>query len=163
MLNERKRKWFDAVVWSVSLLFAAVLVEAAHADGHRYAVDNASYRAECGTCHIAYPPALLGAVDWRAIMQGLDRHFGTDASIGDARRAEILTYLEGASGDKRTMKPSLRITEATWFRKEHAEVAASTWKLTEVKSAANCEACHLQANVGDFSESGLRLPPGTKR
>lgn len=159
MLNERKRKWFDAVVWSVSALFAAGLaVDAAHAESHRYAVDNAAYRAECGSCHVAYPPALLGAEVWHTIMQGLNQHFGTDASVSDDKRAEITAYLAGASGGKRGAATTLRITESQWFRKEHAEIAAVTWKLPAVKSAANCEACHRQANSGDFSERNIRVP-----
>jgi nitrate/TMAO reductase-like tetraheme cytochrome c subunit len=159
MLNERKRKWFDAVVWSVSALFALGLtVDAAHAESHRYAVDNAAYRAECGSCHVAYPPALLGAEAWRAIMQELNQHFGTDASVSDEKRAEITAYLAGASGGKRSAATTLRITESQWFRKEHAEIAATTWKLPAVKSAANCEACHRQANSGDFSERNIRVP-----
>jgi len=159
MLNERKRKWFDAVVWSASALFAAGLaVDAAHAESHRYAVDNAAYVAECGGCHVAYPPALLGAEAWRAIMQGLQQHFGTDASVCDAKRAEVTAYLVGASNGKRSAATTLRITDSQWFRKEHAEIAAATWKLPAVKSAANCEACHQQANSGDFSERGIRVP-----
>ena len=159
MLKERKRKWFDAVVWSVSALFAAGLtVDAAHAESHRYAVDNAVYRAECGSCHVAYPPALLGADSWRAIMQGLQQHFGTDASVSDAKRTEVTAYLVGASGGKRSAATPLRITESQWFRKEHAEIAVATWKLPVVKSAANCEACHRQANSGDFSEHSIRVP-----
>ncbi len=35
---------------------------------------------------------------------------------------------------------------------------AATWKLPAVKSAANCEACHVQANAGDFSERNIRMP-----
>ena len=159
MLNDHKRKWFDAVVWCASALFAAGLaVDAAHAESHRYAVENAAYVAECGGCHVAYPPSLLGADTWRAIMQGLQQHFGTDASVSDAKRAEVTAYLVGASGGKRSAATTLRITESQWFRREHAEIAAATWKLPAVKSAANCEACHRQANSGDFSERGIRVP-----
>ncbi|HQR76316.1 MAG TPA: diheme cytochrome c [Burkholderiaceae bacterium] len=159
MLNERKRKWFDAVVWSVSALFAAGLaVDAAHAESHRYAVDNAAYRAECGSCHVAYPPALLGAEVWHTIMQGLNQHFGTDASVSDDKRTEITAYLAAASGGKSRSATTPRITESRWFRKEHAEIAAATWKLPAVKSAANCEACHRQANAGDFGEQSIRVP-----
>ena len=42
---------------------------------------NAAWKAECGSCHAAYPPGLLPAPSWRAVMAGLDRHFGTDATI----------------------------------------------------------------------------------
>ena len=157
MLDERKRKTFDAIVWTSSLLFAAVLPVAASADSQRYTNENPSYRAECGSCHVAYPPALLGPDAWRTIMNGLDRHFGTDASVGDTRRTELTAYLVASA---RTSKGSdaLRITEARWFRKEHGEIAAATWHSRAVKSAANCEACHSQAAAGDFSERSVRVP-----
>ena len=43
--------------------------------------ENPAWRNECGTCHVAYPPGLLTAPDWRKLMGGLERHFGTDASL----------------------------------------------------------------------------------
>ena len=162
MLDERKRKTFDAIVWTSSLLFAAVLPLAASADSQRYTHENPSYRAECGSCHIAYPPALLGADAWRAIMNRLDRHFGTDASIGEARRAELAAYLVAAAGTRKG-SDAPRITEARWFRKEHGEIAAATWHSRAVKSASNCEACHSQAASGDFSERSVRVPPEAAR
>ena len=157
MLDERKRKTFDAIVWTSSLLFAAVLPVAASADSQRYTNENPSYRAECGSCHVAYPPALLGPDAWRTIMSGLDRHFGTDASVGDARRAELTAYLVTSAGTRKG-SDAPRITEARWFRKEHGEIAAATWHSRSVKSAANCEACHSQAAAGDFSERTVRIP-----
>ena len=157
MLDERKRKIFDAIVWTSSLLFAAILPLAASADSQRYTNENPSYRAECGSCHVAYPPALLGPDAWRTIMNGLDRHFGTDASVGDARRAELTAYLVTSAGTRKG-SDAPRITEARWFRKEHGEIAAATWHSRAVKSAANCEACHSQAAAGDFSERSVRVP-----
>jgi Dihaem cytochrome c len=157
MLDERKRKTFDAIVWAASLLFAAILPIAASADTHRYTNDNPVYSAECGSCHIAYPPALLSSGAWRTVMSQLDSHFGTDASVGDARRAELTAYL-ASSAATRKGSDAPRITEARWFRKEHGEIAAATWHSRSVKSAANCEACHSQAAVGDFSERTVRIP-----
>ena len=157
MLDERKRKTFDAIVWTSSLLFAAVLPLAASADGQRYANENPSYRTECGSCHIAYPPALLGPHAWRTVMNGLDKHFGTDASVGDARRTELTAYLVTSAGTRKG-SDAPRITEARWFRKEHGEIAAATWHSRSVTSAANCEACHSQAAAGDFSERTVRIP-----
>jgi hypothetical protein len=162
MLDERKRRTFDAVVWSVSLAFAAIFPIAAAADAHRYSNANAAYQAECGTCHIAYPPALLGPDGWRGIMNGLGRHFGTDASVDEAKRAELAAYLERSAGTRK-VAGAARITEAGWFRKEHSEVAAVAWKSPSVKSAANCEACHRQAAAGDFSERNIRMPDAVAR
>ena len=59
----------------------------------------ASYAAECGSCHLAYPPALLAAGDWRRVMAGLDDHFGTDAAVDARKRQEISTFLERHAGN----------------------------------------------------------------
>lgn len=158
MLDDRRRRWFDGIAWTAAAVLIAVLVDAAHAGDHRYTVDNASYKSECGSCHVAYPPALLGAGTWREIMRGLDQHFGADASVGDSANAQIRAYLEAGAGRPRGPAPTLRISDASWFRKEHAEIAAATWKSPAVKSPANCGACHQQAERGDFSERSLRVP-----
>jgi nitrate/TMAO reductase-like tetraheme cytochrome c subunit len=52
----------------------------------------------------------------------------------------------------------MRISDSSWFRKEHREVDTATWKSPAVKSAANCGACHRQAEQGDFSERNLVVP-----
>jgi nitrate/TMAO reductase-like tetraheme cytochrome c subunit len=92
-------------------------------------------------------------------MAGLDKHFGTDATVDASAAKEIQVYLEANAGRRRIRgKPPLRITETSWFREEHDEVAASTWKSPAVKSAANCGACHTQAESGDYREGTLRVP-----
>ena len=158
MLDDRRRRWFDGIAWTAAAVLIAALVDTAHAGDHRYPVDNASYKSECGSCHVAYPPALLGAGTWREIMRGLDQHFGTDASVGDSAHAQIKAYLEAGAGRSRGSASALRISDASWFREEHAEIATATWKSAAVKSPANCGACHQQAERGDFSERSLRVP-----
>jgi hypothetical protein len=37
-------------------------------------------------------------------------------------------------------------------------VPASVWRSSAVKSAADCGACHTQAENGDYSEGALRVP-----
>ncbi len=41
-------------------------------------------KQESPACHTAYPPGLLPAASWRRIMGGLDRHYGSDASLEPA-------------------------------------------------------------------------------
>lgn len=120
---------------------------------------NPTYKAECGSCHVAYPPKLLPAGSWQQLMQRLDRHFGTDASLDAKAQEEISRYLAANAG-RREPPPGAepRITETRWFAKEHREVPATLWKGTAVKSAANCGACHTRADDGDYSERTLRLP-----
>ena len=162
MNNARKRMVFDTVVWSASLLFAFGLVTSeAMADSKRSFATNDKWKAECGSCHIAYQPNLLPAPAWRQIMAGLGRHFGTDASLDAASAAEIGAFLERNAGrGKRAadVPASLRISETRWFVHKHDEVPRAAWKNPQVKTAANCSACHSGAERGDFDEDAVRIP-----
>ena len=125
-------------------------------------LNHAAWRQECSACHLAYPPQLLPAVSWRALMNGLGQHFGTDSSLDPQQQADILRFLETNAGPNRGSKsgsPPLRITETRWFIHEHSEeLPADIWQRPGVKSAANCIACHTAADRGDYSEHTLRLP-----
>jgi cytochrome c553 len=157
------RRWIlDIVAWVVGLLAATVLLaHEAMAGGSLATPPNERWKAECGSCHIAYPPQLLPAQAWHRIMSQLDKHFGTDASLYPAAAAEIAAHLERYSGSGRridTGRGSLRITETAWFVHEHDEVGPAAWKLPAVKSAANCAACHASAEQGDFRKRNIRIP-----
>jgi len=129
--------------------------------GHRPAIVDAKWASECSACHIAYPARYLPAESWRAIMSGLDKHFGSNASLDAATAKEITAYLEKNASTRKnkvSAKPVLRITETRWFKSEHREVAARHWKNPKVKSRANCGACHTTADKGDFSERQVKIP-----
>ncbi|HEX4944761.1 MAG TPA: diheme cytochrome c [Usitatibacteraceae bacterium] len=154
---------------SLYVIAAAATAHAlsAHAGKHVYPIDNAAYRQECASCHVAYPPQLLPAQSWRAVMGGLDKHFGTDASLEPAVRADILAYLERTSSGRDFWslgQPVLRVTQAPWFEKEHRkEIAAGTAQRADVKSIANCGACHKGAENGDYGKAGRQVPGGRAR
>ena len=93
---------------------------------------NERWKAECGSCHIAYPPPLLPAASWRRLMAQLERHFGSDASVAAGSAAEIGAFLERYGG--RGADEGLRVTQTRWFRREHRDLRP--------KNAANCTACH---------------------
>jgi cytochrome c553 len=133
---------------------------AAGGDTRMPTASDRAWQAECGSCHIAFPARLLPARSWRALMDGLDRHFGADASVDAATAASILAYLEANAGRDRapTTAPVLRLTETAWFARKHDEVPQAAWRKPEVKSAANCGACHLGAERGRFSEHDVRIP-----
>jgi len=132
-------------------------------DSQMRTVTNAKWLGECSGCHVAYSPGFLPAESWRAIMTGLDKHFGSNASMDAESVKEISTFLEKNADNRKKSheasgKPFLRITETHWFKSEHREVAAHTWKNPKVKSAANCGACHTKAESGVFSERSLKVP-----
>ena len=120
----------------------------------------ASYAAECGSCHLAYPPALLSAGDWRRVMAGLDDHFGTDAAVDAQKRQEITAFLERRAGNAEKLGPAgdpPRISTTARFVRKHREVPARLWHDPRVKSAANCEACHRGAADGNYSEHDIAI------
>lgn len=134
-------------------------------------VSSARWQAECGTCHMAYPPGLLPERSWRRLMAGLDEHFGENASLDPQPAQEITEFLVANSADRSENRRSrsiaqsvprnaapLRITETRFFRKEHREINLQVWKRKAVGSPANCPACHKSADRGDFSERNVAVP-----
>lgn len=131
--------------------------------GGKAMVSNAKWKEECGACHMAYPPRLLSAESWRAMMSGLDKHFGSDASLDPAVATEIGDFLEKNASTKQSRsstgsEPPLRITDTSWFKSEHREVSSRMWKNPKVKSPSNCAACHTNAESGSFNEHDVRMP-----
>jgi hypothetical protein len=145
---------------TLSLGAATAVVADDDDDDRRFIVSHPAWKAECGACHVAYPPQLLPARSWRALMSGLDNHFGTDASLDSQTAADIRAFLERNAGyDRRSAAPPLlRITETPWFVHEHAEVPARVWRGRKAVSRANCAACHRDAERGNYGEDNLFIP-----
>jgi len=111
---------------------------------------------QCSACHMAYPAELLPARSWQKLMSDLSHHFGEDASLSDRDRAAIAAYLtahaadgpaSGREGERflRGLSPSatpLRITDTPYWRRRHGEISPRRFSDSEVKTAANCGACH---------------------
>ena len=120
-----------------------------------------SYEAECASCHMAYPPGLLGEKSWQNVMGGLNKHFGTDASLDAKDQKEISVWLQKNAATKQkynVVAPENRSTKTPWFIREHDEIKADVWKRAGIKSAANCGACHTTAAEGIFSEKSISIP-----
>ncbi len=125
------------------------------------AQSNAKWLTECGGCHMAFPPGLLPAASWTKIMAGLDKHFGSDASLAPLDTKEITDYLTKYPSNRWTANTApLRISESVWFKTKHnsGEINPAVWKRESVKSPANCMACHSGADKGDFNEHNIRIP-----
>nr|WP_322992125.1 diheme cytochrome c [Limnohabitans sp.] len=120
-----------------------------------------TYKQECAACHTLYPPGMLPAASWQRVMRGLEHHYGTDASLEPAQVQQIAAWLNAHAGTYKRVReepPEDRITRSAWFIREHREVEAAVWKRSSIKSAAQCSACHTQADVGRFDELQLRIP-----
>jgi hypothetical protein len=147
-------------------LFAVPICDArAHGniehENYQTMVSDPALKEECGACHVVYPPQMLPVESWRAIMAGLDKHFGSNAGL-DAETANEITAIlvkNAATGKHDTSgKPLLRITETPRFKSQHREVSARAWKNPKVKSPSNCGACHTRAEEGNFNERYARIP-----
>jgi mono/diheme cytochrome c family protein len=132
------------------------------------------YRQECAACHMAYQPEFLPKRSWKKMMsdKALQDHFGTDATLEESDRQKIAAFLEANSADsKATGKyfrkiarsipdraTPLRISETPYFKKEHREIPRRLITQTEVKSIANCAACHRTADKGYYGERDIVIP-----
>lgn len=125
------------------------------------AQSNARWQAECGSCHMAFPPGLLPAASWNKLMTGLDKHFDTDASLPPKDVKDITDYLTLHSSNRWTASTApLRISDSQWFKAKHGsgEINPAVWQRASVKSQANCMACHSGADKGDFNERNIKIP-----
>jgi len=181
-MNKRDYKTLSVI--TASLLAMSMTMSYAHADddegggwfGERHSESrggeqrgktlmpmqvNAKFKQECSACHIAYAPGLLPAESWRKMMSGLDKHFGSDASLDAQENKEITDFLvANASTRWRGSGAPLRISETRWFLREHdgEEINPAIWNSPKVKSPSNCGACHTKADQGDFRERNIRMP-----
>lgn len=102
-----------------------------------------TWEEECGSCHMLFPPALLSGDNWHSLMQGLERHFGADASLDEAARDKIAAFLE-ANAAKEVWGHSsgeLRITDTLRFMESHRG-AVRMYRKGRLKSLSDCMACH---------------------
>lgn len=135
-------KWIIFFVMAISSSVASAKYDWA-VRGH-----DEVWRQECSACHMAYLPKWLSADNWRKIMQGLDRHFGSNASLGTREREEITSYLvshAALDSDGNYSSETLRITDTPWWSR-HGPNAARFWVKGLVGNAANCTACHKGAD-----------------
>ncbi len=133
--------------------------------------DNAQWREECGSCHLAFHPSLLPRRSWVRIMSDQKQHFGSDLALDAPTTAALLTFLTANSAEQRKTEPAtkidlsikadatpLRITETPYWVKKHRDITAAVWQSSKVKSRSNCAACHLDAEAGTFEDAAMRLP-----
>jgi hypothetical protein len=96
-------------------------------------------------------------------MGGLEKHYGTDASLDPATVQQLGLWLQQNAGTYKRVSeepPQDRITRSAWFVRKHRKVEDATWRLASVKSAANCAACHAGADKGVYDDDDLVFPAG---
>ncbi len=151
----------------VTLAFSTVVLQRAQAGGDDYfpPVVDPLVKEECGSCHIAFAPSMLPARSWKVMMGNLKDHFGDDASVDPETAARITGYLvthAADTGGRRYSSKLLRgvaansapqrITELPRWVHKHRKVPAWEWKHKDVRSKANCVACHADAEQGFYED-----------
>jgi hypothetical protein len=148
------------------LLVIGVATASAQRDERVPPVRDPVVKKECGSCHMAFSPQFLPKRSWQKIVDTLSDHFGENASLAEAQRKAVLDYLLANAADSpkagregrrfaesvASGQTPLRITEIPRWVREHREVRADRWKSPDVKSKANCLACHKKAEQGIYED-----------
>ena len=133
-------------------------------------VTNQAYNDGCSECHFAYQPGLLPERSWNKLMEvaELEEHFGEYVEFEEIERKSLLTYLTAGSAETalgglslkilRSISGSetpLRITKTNYYTRKHEDIPEKEAVLNndKVKSFANCNACHEDAETGVFIEA----------
>ncbi len=157
------------VLTGIGLGFLAMALSYAMAgDRHYYPpVKDPVVKEECGSCHLAFSPAMLPASSWQRMMGNLKNHFGDDASVDAQAAKRINDYLVANAADAPATSgraPSKllrgvdlnsapqRITQLPQWVHKHRKVPDWEWRHKEVRSKTNCLACHTGAEAGSYDE-----------
>jgi len=143
------------------------------ASGYRALATPAVYAGECGDCHHAYHPSLRSETTWRAIMAGLDDHYGEDASV-DATSAKVIEAFltSNAAGTFDTQvaqrigrfaTPDFRITRTRYWKHRHHDIPAAVYRHKKIGSRVNCKGCHGDADSGLYANSEIHFPDGAQQ
>lgn len=161
------RSYRPLAIGIVALAFSALVLDRALAgDQHFFApVADPIVKEECGSCHLAFAPSMLPAKSWQRMMGELDTHFGDNASVDPAIAEKITRYLVANAGDAGGQRYSSkllkgvalgsapqRITELPKWVREHRKVPDWEWRHKDVRTKANCVACHTGAEQGYYDE-----------
>ncbi|WP_331775289.1 diheme cytochrome c [Sulfurospirillum sp. 1612] len=154
------------VVWS-GILLSSLLCAAGVQPVH-----DSTYIKECGSCHFAFQPGLLPQRSWKKIMNNLENHFDTDASLDEKSRSYLLKYMVTHSSNhameyKRSRKITysiapnqtpIQVTKTPYFIRKHRRIKPRMITQKEVGSISNCTACHAGAKSGDYGEHAVKIP-----
>ncbi|QOP43993.1 hypothetical protein FJR45_08570 [Sulfurimonas sediminis] len=141
-----------------------------------YEKHSAIFVEECAACHTLYPPFLLPKSSWKQLMKQkeLENHFGDDASLNEEDRISILNFLVKNSAEfstkesanyilnslKEKKKYIIAITDTPYWKKRHKNIDKNIFSSKEVKSKANCKACHTKVERGLLEDNQIKIPNG---
>ena len=141
-----------------------------HDGRHFQAVNNPTYKENCGACHLAYQPELLPSSSWKAILVQLDDHFGEVLELDPETQKVILGYVETNAAENSTAKRAvkimrslgnatpMRITDIPYIQHKHHEISSSVFDRQTIGSFSNCDGCHQKAEEGIYDDDFVVIP-----
>jgi cytochrome b len=131
------------------------------------------YVKECGACHFAYHPSMGTAALWNGILSHLEQHFGEDASLPEATRAQLAIYLKENSSEHwdtrvahvlatANQNEPLRFTATRFWTRMHREIPDKVFTSKAVGFKGACNACHSDAKTGLFAPQNIEIPEGAR-
>jgi len=133
-----------------------------------YKKQNALFVKECGSCHTLYPPHTLPKKSWITLMSDLENHFGDDASLDEEDNINILDFLVKNSAETSTQEASVKIlnsiknkdiiaiTHTNFWKNKHKNISKEIFEHADVKSKANCKACHSDIEKGLIEDDKIK-------
>lgn len=114
------------------------------------------------------PPNLLPKKSWEILMSDLENHFGDDASLSVEDTKNILDYLLKNSAETSTMQASLNflnsigdkdiiaMSQTDFWKRKHKEIPEELFSHPDIKSKANCKACHTDIEKGLLENENIK-------
>lgn len=128
---------------------------------------NAAWNKECSGCHLAYPPSILPARSWEALLEKQNDHFGEDLGLDDATVKDLRGFAVSHSAESHVtplawkidsttpaQSTPLRVTETAYWKRRHHEVSDAEWNRTKRFA---CDGCHLDATAGTFLPGAISV------
>jgi hypothetical protein len=134
------------------------------------AMKSQPWTRECGSCHLAYSPALLPHASWQRTLEEQEKHFGEDLGISEAKALELLEHSKATSSPSwaawklsSSVPPGqapLEISATPFWLDAHARLPESDFKPPRSSGRHDCEACHRDAASGIFHPRMIHMAKG---
>ncbi len=150
-----------AILWPLSTLAPSGMIQM---------LSNQEYQRECSDCHEIYHPSLLPETSWAMLMNGLEDHFGEDASLDGNVAVKITSHLLANSAEAWDTEASNRmsvvaldapyqISASAYWLQRHGDIGESVFNRESIGGKSQCGSCHRDAAGGRFDDQMIIIPP----
>ena len=136
----------------------------------RAAMKLEPWSKECGSCHLAYAPAMLPIASWQRTVDEQEKHFGEDLGLTEAMSARLLAHAKSAAAPSwgawklASSVPAgeapLEVSATPFWKSAHASLPESAFRPPVSAGKHECEACHRDAGSGKFHPRMIQISKG---